>query len=169
MCSGLLNRCIRCRCQPAYRGKSFRGAKPSTVLPDRTQPLRRSQETPSPATYRLLGRRCCRGRPAPASRAAGGLHLGIECAAGTCARRCGSPATGMRNASVCEGPVRRLRLIRLCRAPHSRIKRSHCGGSMNARRELRTGMPTVQRSEDLCAQSKRLCMGNSAPPAVQDR
>jgi hypothetical protein len=59
-------------------------------------------EPKSAATHRLLGRRCGSGRPAPASRAAGGLHLGIECTAGTCARRCGSPATGVRRASLCK-------------------------------------------------------------------
>jgi hypothetical protein len=59
-------------------------------------PTRRSQGPESPAAHRLLGRRCSCSRPAPASRAAGGLHLGIECAAGTGSRRCGPPAASER-------------------------------------------------------------------------
>jgi hypothetical protein len=63
-------------------GFSCAGSRQALCAFDRS-PTRRSQGPESPATHRLLGRRCYRARPAPASRAAGGPHLGIECTAGT--------------------------------------------------------------------------------------
>ena len=102
--AGCSNRCVYEIIGTPKNGTTFIPAQEAVRRSARSiaAPLRRSQGTESPATHQLHGRRCCSGRPAPATRATVGLHLGIKCTAGFCARRCGSPATGVRSASLCK-------------------------------------------------------------------